>query len=195
MTIQTREVALERARKKKTNVPGTCQKVTRDYYDAPSAGDQDNDKDADANDGWLSEPEWAKHPGDRKPPAGYPLYFKNKTSKGNGHRSISLPKFRTRSTDFNGATKKWNKGKMGSGTIEEVEKAMSLVYVGWSETITGLKIPSEEPFVQEPNVEPENFIAGAVKLLQQNQESKDGKHKRLVAQALRFLRVGLKTNK
>lgn len=189
MTIQTREVALDRARKKKTNVPGMCQQVTRDYYDAPSAGDQDHDGDADANDGWASEPETGRHPGDRKPPAGYPLYFKNKSGKGSGHRAISLPKFRVRSTDFNGKTKKWDKGKMGSGTIDEVEKAMSLVYVGWSETITGLEIPSEEIFVQEPDVD---NIAGAHELLKKELASKNGRHKMVVSRAARLLESVLK---
>lgn len=190
MTIQTREVALDRARKKKTNVPGTCQKVTRDYYDAPSAGDQDHDGDADANDGWASEPAWAKHEGDRKPPYGYPVYFRNKSGKGHGHRAISLPKFRVRSTDFNGATKKWDEGKMGSGTIEQIEKAMSLVYVGWSETITGLKIPSEQKETPDPPAE--DNIAKALELLNKELASKTGRHKKLVAQARQILSFAVK---
>jgi len=193
MTINTREEALELARKKKTNVPNACQKVTRDYYGAPSAGDQDKDGDADANDGWKSEPEKWQHPGDRKPPAGVPLYFKNKSGRGNGHRAISLPKFRVRSTDFNGATKKHDLGKMGSGTIEEVEKAMSLVYVGWSESITGILIPSEAVFLPENPEAPEaDRIEKAVQLLTDELQDKNGRNKRLVAQAKRLLQIAIR---
>jgi hypothetical protein len=188
MAIQKRRVAIERARKKKTNVPGSCQKTVRDYFDAPSAGDQDRDKDFDANDGWQSEPLSARHL-DRNPPAGYPGYFKNRDGNGFGHRTLSLPGGRQRSTDFNGKTKKWDKGKMGTGTIEEIEKAMGLVWVGWSTTISGHPIPSakdDEPTPQSSTAVGER-VNKAVKLLQEEVADKNGRNKRLVNNALKIL--------
>lgn len=190
MAIQTRKVAIERARKKKVNVPGSCQKTVREYFDAPSAGDQDGDKDADANDGWLSEPLSARHL-DRNPPAGYPGYYKNRDGSGFGHRDIGLPGGKRRSTDFNGATKRWDKGKMGTGTIEEIEKAMGLVWVGWSTTIDGYPIPSakgDEPHPPDSTAVGER-INKAAKLLQEEIADKNGQNKRLVNNALKILQL------
>lgn len=199
MAINSRKEAIANARRKRSNVPGMCQQTVRDYFGAPSAGDQDGDHDADATDGWLSEPVAARHEGDRNPPAGYPLYFKNKAGKGHAHRALSMPQDKVRSTDFSGATKKYAKGKVGTGTIAEVEKALNLVYVGWSETIDGFKIPAAgaqaptpaDPTPPTPTPAPapalSKNIAAAVKALTAEVESKTGQHKHLVNRALRIL--------
>ena len=189
MAIQTRRVAIDRARKKKTNVPGSCQKTVREYYDAPSAGDQDGDKDADANDGWLSEPLSARHL-DRNAPAGYPGYYKNRDGSGFGHRDIGVPGGKRRSTDFNGKTKKYDKGKMGTGTMEEIERAMGLVWVGWSTTIDGFEIPTGKDDDLPPPPPTSGLgerVDKAVKLLKAEINDKDGRHKRLVNNALKIL--------
>lgn len=143
MTIRTPKQALAVANATKTNVVNTCQKVTRGYYDAPSAGDQDGDGDADAYDGWLSEPASARHTG-RTPPAGYPVSFKG-GGRGHGHRAISLGGGKARSTDFDGNTKRYRAGVLGNGTITEIERAMGVTYLGWSETIDGYPIPKDAP--------------------------------------------------
>lgn len=190
MAIQTRRVAIDRARKKRTNVPGSCQKTVRDYFDAPSAGDQDKDGDFDANDGWASEPLSARHL-DRNPPAGYPGYYKNRDGTGFGHRDIGLPGGKRRSTDFNGKTKKWDKGKMGTGTIEEIEKAMGLVWVGWSTTIDGFPIPSAKDDEPTPPNSPAvgERVEKAIKLLKAEVADKAGQNKRLVNNALKILQA------
>lgn len=139
MSINTRAQALAKANRTKTNAVGACQKVTRGYFNAPSAGDRDHDGDADAYDGWLSEPVSKRHL-DRNPPAGVPVAFKG-GSKGYGHRAISLGGGHVRSTDFNGLTKRYQAGVVGNGTIAEVERAMGVRYLGWSETIDGQVIP------------------------------------------------------
>lgn len=142
MTIQTREEALRRANASETNVEGMCQQKTRSYYDAPSAGDADRDGDSDAADGFYVEPAWAKHLGDRNPPDGVPLYFSKNAGKGNGHRCIAK-NGGGRSTDFDGSTKKYKARVMGDGTLAQIEKAMGVTYVGWTDTIDGFPIPTE----------------------------------------------------
>lgn len=140
--VFSRETAAKNAEKKTTNVPGTCQLVTRNYYGAPSAGDRDHDGDADAVDGWKSETK--QHPGDRKPPRGTPVAFGG-GSKGFGHRAISLGGI-IRSTDmFDGH---YAAGRVGNATIEQIERSMGVRYLGWSETITGIKIPTGSDVVK-----------------------------------------------
>ena len=138
MAIRTAAQAAEIARKNKTCEPNACQTITRGYYNAPSAGDRDGDGDADAVDGWLSETK--KHPGDRNPPRGFPVSFKG-GSKGFGHRAISFGDGKIRSTDFSTTTKRFARGIVGTGTIAEIERAMGITYLGWSETIDGKTIP------------------------------------------------------
>lgn len=140
MAIRNRDEAVATSMKQTRNEPGTCQMTTRGWFNAPSAGDRDGDGDADANDGWLSEPKSARHPGDRKPPKGVPLYFRNRSRPGFGHRCISRDdKGNARSTDMlNG---RYERGITGNATIAQIESAMALEYIGWSDTITGQKIP------------------------------------------------------
>ena len=145
--VLSREAAARAAEKKKTNDVGMCQSVTRSYYNAPSVGDYDGDGAADAEDGWKREPSSARRT-DRNPPRGVPVSFVG-GRKDNGHRAISLGGGVIRSTDFNGSTKRFAAGTMGNGTIAEIEKAMGVTYVGWSTTISGIEIPTEEPNVTE----------------------------------------------
>lgn len=141
MALYNRELAARRAEAARTNVPGTCQLWTRTMFGAPSAGDRDRDGDADAVDGWKSEPEWAKHYGDRRPPRGVPVAFTG-GSRGYGHRAVSLGDGWVRSTDMAGSS--YRAGVVGTTTIADIERAMGVKYVGWSETITGTKIPMPE---------------------------------------------------
>jgi len=138
--VRSSKDAMDAALKSKTNTPGMCQKWTRDWFAAPSSGDQDKDGDSDAVDGWRHEPVSARHEGDRKPPPGKPLAFKG-GSKGHGHRCISWTGGTTRSTDMQNG--RYASGIVGFATIGEIEKAMGVQYLGWSETISGLKIPAE----------------------------------------------------
>ena len=125
----------------------SCQRITQSYYRVFGTPDLDKDKDNDAIDGWLSEPKSARHLGDLKPPAGFPVAFKGGE---HGHRAISRGGGMIRSTDFNGTTKRFEAGVLGNGTIAEVAKAMGKTYVGWSETIGGHPIPHDDAVVLEP---------------------------------------------
>lgn len=148
MAIRSREQALGVARQRTRNTVGTCQAVTRGYFLGPSAGDRDGDGDADAVDGWVSEPTSARHPGDRRPPAGVPLAFSG-GSRGFGHRCISeTPTVGARSTDMYDGH--YQAGTTGNATIEQIESSMGVHYLGWSETITGLPIPFIDPATNKP---------------------------------------------
>lgn len=145
--VYKRSVAIKRMLATTKNKKGTCQEVTRGWFGVPSVGDYDHDGDADANDGWESEPESAKHIGDRNPPAGVPLYFKDKGRVGFGHRCGSLGDGNlgcgnmARSTDM--LPTKYAPGITSTTTIEEIEEHMGLEYVGWSETMDGVLIPDD----------------------------------------------------
>lgn len=139
--VYSRLTALKRAKASTKYPVGMCQKWTREMFGALSVGDRDGDGDADAMDGWLSEPSSARHPGDRKPPVGVPLAFSG-GSKGHGHRAISA--------DANGLTRgidmqngRYKAGTVGYASIEQIEKQMGLKYLGWTETISGVKIPDD----------------------------------------------------
>lgn len=165
--INTRSVAIANAKRRTTNVPGTCQKVVRGYFNAPSAGDRDGDGDFDARDGWLSEPEWARHRGDRLPPSGVPLYFSKDGGRGFGHRAITIDAQGTvQSTDMQAG--RFRQGITSACTIPQIEKAMGVVYVGWSETIDGYPIPTEpaapsKPQTPKPPVEAKPVTPAPVK--------------------------------
>ena len=147
MTIRTSKQAMAASLGQTRNVPGQCQKVMRGWFNAPSAGDQDHDGDADAQDGWLSEPKSARHPGDRNPPPGKPLRFSKNGGKGFGHSALSLVRG-IRSTDMSN-----NRYKAGitstvtasstSAAIAIIENAMGVDYLGWSDTVDGIPIPPE----------------------------------------------------
>lgn len=136
------EEAVAAALAQTRNVPGTCQYTVRTWLDAPSAGDQDGDGDADAFDGWLSEPRKAQHGGDRNAPTGFPVAWSG-GSAGYGHRALSLGKRNgvtmIRSTDAGG------RGVVATVPLSWVEEHWGLHYLGWSETIDGQVIPMPAP--------------------------------------------------
>lgn len=132
--VYNREEAAKRAEASDTNTPGYCQLWTRTMFGAGSAGDRDGDGDADAVDGWKSEPTSARHPGDRTPPRGVPVAWGGGRN-GYGHRAISLGGGKIRSTDAGGA------GRVATVDLGWVERNWGMTYLGWSETISGIEIP------------------------------------------------------
>jgi hypothetical protein len=136
--VFSRQEAVRRANAARTNKVGMCQQWTRDILGAPSAGDRDGDRDADAIDGWQSEPASKRHT-DRNPPAGVPVAFDKKF----GHRAVSLGGGKIRSTDMSTKTGRYSPGEVGTVTIEQIENSMGVRYLGWSETITGIPIPDD----------------------------------------------------
>ncbi len=145
--VRSRESAVKVALSEHTNDPGMCQMVTREWFDAPSVGDFDNDGSADAEDGWKHEPASTRHPLDRRPPRGTPVSWGGGSSD-SGHRAISLGEidgvFMIRSTDAAG------RGRIGTVPLSWVEKQWGLPYLGWSETISGLRIPIPVPSPPPP---------------------------------------------
>lgn len=76
-----------------------------------------------------------KHRGDRKPPAGVPVFWNHGYSNTYGHVAISLGGGRIRSTD-------WPfKGQVGETTIDELSRRWGREYLGWSEDLCGVRIP------------------------------------------------------
>jgi len=144
--MKSRKEAVERANNARVNTPDTCQMWTRQIYDAPSVGDVDGDKAADAEDGWKSEPAEFKHT-DRNPPAGVPVAYLG-GSRDNGHRAISLGNGMIRSTDADG------RGRVGTVPLNWPEKQWGLTYAGWSETISGHVIPHQEGPKNPPKPKP-----------------------------------------
>lgn len=135
---RTASDAVKAALSDKTNTPGTCQLVTRTWLGAPSVGDRDGDGDADAVDGWQSEPASARHT-DRRPPAGAPIAWAGGRN-GYGHRALSLGPnssgvYMIRTTDGDG------EGRVATRPLAWVEQTWGLTYLGWSETISGQPIP------------------------------------------------------
>ena len=141
-TINTPSEAIVEALAQDTNDIGMCQQVTRNWYNAPSAGDQDKDGDFDAVDGWLSEPAEGRHPNDRSPRIGYPVSYVG-VANGHGHRALYLGNGLIRSTDLPFL------GRVGTVSITEPERRWGLRYVGWSETIDGFKIPHDADVDQD----------------------------------------------
>lgn len=137
--VRNREEAALASLKQTRNDVGTCQKTTREWLGAPSAGDRDGDRDADANDGWASEPKSARRFTRTGIPRGVPVYLRNKSGRGFGHRMLSLGGGKFRSTDMSNG--RYAPGATGTVTLTQVENAMGLEFVGWSTTITGIPIP------------------------------------------------------
>jgi hypothetical protein len=91
---------------------------------------------ADAEDGWKKEPKWARH-FDRNPPIGRPVYYSG-GSNDNGHRALSGGKQNIRSTDAGGT------GVTATVPLDWPEKEWGLTYVGWSDTMDGVRIPKDK---------------------------------------------------
>ena len=141
--MRTREAAARTAQDQHYNTPGMCQMATRTWFDAPSVGDVDRDGDADAMDGYKSEPEKYRHDGDRQAPLGTPLSWSGGSS-GHGHRAISLgvPKRAreciVRSTDAGGS------GIVATKPLSWFEQEWGMNYIGWTESMSGILIPKAE---------------------------------------------------
>lgn len=172
--LNNREVAARLAEASNSNVPGTCQAWTRNKFNAPSAGDQDHDGDADAVDGWKSEPVRSRH-GDRNPPRGVPVAWSG-GSKGHGHRAVSLGNGKIRTTDGNGA------GVVATRDLNWPEVHWGLNYLGWSDTMDGFPIPLPPPPSRGVRVD------AALKKLRAARLSAKGRRRRILNRAIRQLR-------
>lgn len=147
--LNSARTAITTSLRQTRNVPGTCQLTVRAWFDADSVGDYDGDGDADAVDGWKSEPLRYRHPGDRTPPGGRPLSFHG-GSKGYGHRAMTLrDPGRIRSTDM--LNNRYTPGVTStvvadttSAAIAILEKQMGVDYTGYSDSMDGQPIPKTQ---------------------------------------------------
>lgn len=183
--VYSRQEAVKRSLAYSRYPQGLCQVFTRTIFGAPSVGDVDGDGDADAVDGWFSEPPSARHPGDRNPPAGVPTGFSG-GSRGFGHRAPSVGGGKIRSTDMN-ASGRYQAGSVATVTIPQVEAAMGVCYTGWTETISGLPIPGDKPTPPPKPVPPSQgkYIDKAVNKLQKAEGK--GLRGKLIAKAKKVL--------
>lgn len=85
-----------------------------------------------ATDGWYRSA--GKHPGDRNPPVGVPVWWGPKRSSAAGDVVISLGGGRVVATDW-----PYN-GVIGITTIDARERQISRPYLGWTEEILGQPI-------------------------------------------------------
>lgn len=179
MTIRNREQAADAAEASHSYRAGACQLWTRTMFNADSVGDVDGDRDADAIDGWLSEPSSAKHYNDRNPPRGVPVTFSG-GRRGFGHRAVSLGGGRVRSTDMSDNGLSYQPGNVGTTSIREIETSMGLDYIGWSETMSGVRIPMPPGAPQPPPKPKSNSVTKARDLLVKAEKwsRKNGKIKR-----------------
>lgn len=172
--IRNREEAAKLAEASKSNVPGTCQLWTREKFNAPSAGDQDHDGDADAVDGWKSEPFHSRHT-DRQPPRGVPVAWSG-GSKGHGHRAMSLGGGKIRTTDGAGA------GVVATRDLGYPEAQWGLKYLGWSDTIDGFPIPLPPPPSRGARVD------AALKRLRSARNKSHGRRRNLIQRSIDALK-------
>lgn len=184
MAIQTHEEAERRALALDKNKEGMCQQIVRGYFDAPSVGDVDGDGDADARDGYFSEPLSARV-NNRNWIGGSPLSFLSNVPSKHGHRALGLSNGLVRSSDFSSKTKRYAAGVMGTGTLEEVERAMGVHFVGWTKTINGFMIPSEAKVVPKKQ-RPKN-VRVALDALRAELRSSNATDKELLDHAKKIL--------
>ena len=134
----TRSQALARAlaRVGTACVPGSCWATTRSWYAAPAIGDYDGDGRADAEDAWKAAKK--RHPGDRNPPPGVPVFWSG-GRRDDGHAAIAAPDGQIVSTDAP------ETGVIGLVDLTYPERAWGLTYLGWTEDIYGDPIPVSQP--------------------------------------------------
>lgn len=128
----SRQQAVANALRSTTNVPRFCAQWTRTMFGVAALGDFDGDGAADAEDMWKAAK--SRHPGDRNPPVGVPVYYGG-GSADNGHISVSLGSGMIRSTDAGGS------GKVATVPLDFPEKQWGMPYLGWSDDLYGNTIP------------------------------------------------------
>lgn len=94
-----------------------------------------------------------KVPGDRNPPAGFPVYWGEKPGSAAGDVVISLGGGRVVATDYPG----W--GVIGTCTIDQRQAQIGRPYLGWTTDILGNPIEGEDMALSQDDI---NKIAKAV---------------------------------
>lgn len=128
------------------NTVGMCQAWTRGITGHDAVGDVDGDGDADAVDGWKSEPEQYRHSDIHNAPAGVPGAWSG-GRKGFGHRAISVGNDRWASTDAPVS------GRIGIVPTSFFEDQWGMKPLGWSESMSGELIPKAPPVIRYSELE------------------------------------------
>jgi len=126
MVVQTANEAVANAEAAKTCEPGYCLKYVRTGLEIPSLA-------ADAIGAWNAAKH--KHPGDKHPPKGAPIFWKS-GSGGSGHGHIAIVRgSNMRSTDIP------SNGKVGNDDGSWPRVHWGQTYLGWTEDLNGVLIP------------------------------------------------------
>lgn len=155
--------ALTKARNQSHNGPrfsgpnngaGQCRLQCRLCLGTASVGDFDHDGRADAEDAWKAAKR--KHPGDRKPPRGFPVFWAG-GSHDDGHEALSagvpgskLGNALRRLFGRANETWVWSTDILRDGYFDYVpmsliEQKWGLSYLGWTEDDNGITIqPTKE---------------------------------------------------
>jgi hypothetical protein len=134
--IASRAQAVVNALRSTTYAVGMCARWTREQFGIQALGDFDGDGDADAVDMWKACK--LKHPGDRNPPAGVPVFWSGGSS-GHGHAAVAFAGQRCRTIDRPAP------GRVSTVPLSEIERAWGLTYLGWSADLYGHVIPAVAP--------------------------------------------------
>lgn len=128
MVAQTAQEAKDRANRQTRCIPGYCLQYTRTWLDIPS-------RDGSAAVAWSNA--LGRHPGDRTPPAGAPMFWLG-GSRGYGHIALSMngTEHTFRGTDMPGP------GVVSTQDNDWISTHWSsMSYAGWAEGFNGILIP------------------------------------------------------
>jgi len=126
MVVQTANEAVANADGYGSCEPGMCLKYVRTWLEIPSL-------QPDAIGAWNAAKH--KHPGDKKPPKGAPIFWKS-GSGGSGHGHIALARgSNMRSTDIPSS------GRVGNDPGDWPRIHWGQSYLGWTEDLNGILIP------------------------------------------------------
>jgi len=130
MVVKSADEAINNANRYTTCEPGQCLKYVRTWLEIGS-------QQASAADAWHAAKH--KHPGDRNPPRGAPVFWTG-GSKGYGH--IGLAKQGNSQDQAFRGTDMPSSGHVSNQQLEWVEQHWtSETYMGWTEDLNGVEIP------------------------------------------------------
>src|SRR5580658_10306481 len=117
--------ALQRAAAATTNPVGMCLQVVREWFNVPASAPT-------AIAAWEAASPQFQH-NFYYPPAGVPVFYSG-GSQGAGHVAMSIGYGMIRSTDQTGP------GQVSTVSISQITKAWGLTYLGWTETLNGVRV-------------------------------------------------------
>lgn len=126
MVVQSAQAAIDNANRYTACEPAMCLKYVRTWLEIPSLA-------GTAYEAWQGAKH--KHPGDRNPPDGAPVFWKSSpTGSGAGHIAL------VRKTDMR-TTDKPSSGHVNNDEGSWPREAWGQTYLGWAEDLNGVLIP------------------------------------------------------